>query len=74
MMFGVGLEMLLKVYPSRSVPYRSGLVVERVTAGMCRAGCGLQNVGPNPYHRIYRPSRGVPRDASLSNRLLHLLS
>ena len=59
-----------QVYPSRSVPYRSGLVIERVTAGLSHADCGFQNAGPNPYRRIYRPSRTVPRDASLSNRLL----
>ncbi|KAF2610854.1 hypothetical protein F2Q70_00010197 [Brassica cretica] len=29
-----------QVYPSRSVPYRGGLVVERVTSGLSRAGCG----------------------------------
>ncbi|KAG5390184.1 hypothetical protein IGI04_031725, partial [Brassica rapa subsp. trilocularis] len=63
-----------QVYPSRSVPYRSGLAVERVTAGLFRADCGLQNIGPNPYHRIYRSSRAVPRDTSLSNRLLQFLS
>ncbi|CAG7864251.1 unnamed protein product, partial [Brassica rapa] len=63
-----------QVYPSHSVPYRSGLAVERVTAGLSRAGCGLQNAGPNPYHKIYRPSRAVPRDASLSNRLLQFFS
>ncbi|KAG5389411.1 hypothetical protein IGI04_030952 [Brassica rapa subsp. trilocularis] len=44
-----------QVYPSRSVPYRGGLVVERVTADLSRAGCGLQNAGLNPYHRIYKP-------------------
>ncbi|KAG5392985.1 hypothetical protein IGI04_022948 [Brassica rapa subsp. trilocularis] len=43
------------------VPYRSGLVIERITAGMFRAGCGPQNAGPNPYHKTYRPSRTVPR-------------
>ena len=32
-----------QVDPSRPVPYRSGLVFERVTAGQARAGCGLQN-------------------------------
>ncbi|KAG5388293.1 hypothetical protein IGI04_029834 [Brassica rapa subsp. trilocularis] len=63
-----------QVYPSRSVLYRGELVVERVTAGLSRAGCGLQNVGPNPYRRIYRPSWAIPRDAYLSNRLLQLLS
>ena len=36
-----------QVYQSRSIPYRGRLVIERVTAGMSRAGCGLQNVGPN---------------------------
>ena len=55
-----------QVFPSRSVPYRRGLVVDRVTAGLSRADCVLQNAGPNPYRRIYKPSRGVPRDASLS--------
>ena len=63
-----------QVYPSRSVPYRGGLVVERVTASLSHAGCSLQNAGPNPYHRIYRPSRAVPRNTSLSNCLLQLLS
>ncbi|KAF2600909.1 hypothetical protein F2Q68_00008893 [Brassica cretica] len=32
-----------QVDPSRPVPYRSGLVFERVTAGQARAGCGPQN-------------------------------
>ncbi|KAF2534725.1 hypothetical protein F2Q70_00031335 [Brassica cretica] len=40
------------VYPSRSVPYRGELIVERVTSGLSRAGCGLQNVGPNPVKGI----------------------
>ena len=48
------------VYPSHFVPYRGGLVVERITAGLLRADCGLQNTGPNLYRRIYRPSRGRP--------------
>ena len=30
-----------QVYPSCSVAYRSGLVIERVTAGLSRADCGL---------------------------------
>ncbi|KAF2605526.1 hypothetical protein F2Q70_00024815 [Brassica cretica] len=63
-----------QVYPSRPVSYRGGLVIERVTAGLSRADCGPQNSGPNPYRRTYRPSRTVPRDASLSNRLLQLSS
>lgn len=56
-----------QVFPSRSVPYRGGLVVERVTASLSRAGCGLQNAGPNLYRIIYKPSRAVPRDACVSN-------
>ncbi|KAF2584503.1 hypothetical protein F2Q70_00036930 [Brassica cretica] len=52
-----------QVYPFRSVPYCSGLVVERITAGLSRADCGHQNTGSNPYRRIYWPSRTVPRDA-----------
>ena len=63
-----------QVYPSRSIPYRGGLVIERVTAGLSCASCGLQIAGLNPYRIIYRPCRAVPRDTSLSNRLLQLLS
>ncbi|KAF3496646.1 hypothetical protein DY000_02053281 [Brassica cretica] len=32
-----------QVDPSRPVPYRSGLVFERFTAGQVRAGCGPKN-------------------------------
>ncbi|CDY48489.1 BnaC05g13490D [Brassica napus] len=32
-----------QVDPFRPVPYRSGLVFERVTAGQACAGCGPQN-------------------------------
>ncbi|KAF3504284.1 hypothetical protein F2Q69_00043881 [Brassica cretica] len=63
-----------QVNPSHPVSYRGGVVIERVTASLSRAGCGPQNAGPNPYCRKYRPSRAVPRDASLSNLLLQLLS
>ncbi|KAF3608756.1 hypothetical protein DY000_02047702 [Brassica cretica] len=54
------------------VPYCSGLVIERATADLSRADCDPQNTSPNPYHRTYRPSQAVPRDVSLSNRLLQL--
>ncbi|WZZ32665.1 hypothetical protein YC2023_016066 [Brassica napus] len=71
---GISGKYRFYVYPSRSVSYCGRLIVERVTAGLSRSGRGLQNAGPNPYRIIYRPSRAVSRDASLSNFLLQLLS
>ncbi|CAN6825390.1 unnamed protein product [Brassica oleracea] len=63
-----------QVYPSRPIPYRGGLVIDRVTVGLSRTDCGPQNAGPNPYHKTYRPSRVIPQDASFSNRLLQFPS
>ncbi|KAF3592017.1 hypothetical protein DY000_02023443 [Brassica cretica] len=37
------LKNVKQVDPSRPVPYRSGLVFERVTVGQAPAGCGPQN-------------------------------
>ncbi|KAF3541441.1 hypothetical protein F2Q69_00020488 [Brassica cretica] len=66
--------MTTMVYPSRHVPYRGGLVIERVTAGLSRADCRPQNVGPNPYRRTYRPlqaSSGMPPYQTAYYSFLH---
>ncbi|KAF2580094.1 hypothetical protein F2Q68_00005949 [Brassica cretica] len=48
------------VGPPRPVPYRSGFVFSRVTAGQARAGCGLQKVGPIPSRQSAQSLTGHP--------------
>lgn len=49
-----------------SVPYRSGLLFELVTAGQGRAGCGTQDDWPNSYRKTCRLFRDDPRDGRSS--------
>ncbi|KAF2618579.1 hypothetical protein F2Q68_00040722 [Brassica cretica] len=63
-----------QIYPSCSVPYRGGLVIERVTAGLSRAGCGLQNAGPNPENQIKTPPELESSSLELESSSLDLES